>query len=1102
MLGVFALVLASVPLSFALAQQPAGGAAVTLEDGFAQPPDSAKPRVWWHWMNGNVTKEGIRKDLEWMKRIGVGGFHAFDAALETPQIVQERLVYMSPAWKEAFRYSATLADRPGLEMGIAASPGWSETGGPWVAPQDAMKKMVWSELVVTGGRRFQGSLPQPPGVAGVFQEIGIPAPPAGEKAKGAPNFYADSLVFAYPLPERPRRAAVPRLLDAAGQPLSNPSSVTDDDFLSGTAIDRGTTTAPAMVIMQYRRPQTIRSAQLYIPDASNIFFGSPLRPTLEASDDGSSWRRVTDIPVTAAPTTQSFKPVTASWFRLVIRALPGSPREPIRIGCLKLSPEPRINSHEIKAGFYQVRDFYALDADVGPDIGGVSPKSVIDLTARYRNGRLDWTPPRGRWKVVRMGYSLTGTMNHPAPPEATGLEVDKYDAAAVRRYIETYLTRYADAAGPNLFGLRGVQALITDSTEVGPSNWTPRILEHFQRLRGYDPRPFLPALVGEIVGSRSQSDAFLYDYRRTLADLMSTEHYGTIAEVARARGLFVYGESLEAGRPVLGDDIEMRRFADIPMAAVWTWRRSERGPNNAYLADAKGASSVAHVYGKALAAAESMTSSQEWWNHSPDDLKRIVDMEFAYGINRIVIHTSVHQPLDDKVPGLSLQGFGQFFNRHETWAEMAKPWIDYIARSSFMLQQGRNVADVAYFYGEEASPTGLFQLSRVSNAPVRYAFDYVGADAVLNLLSVEGGHLVTPGGARYRALYLGGSSRRMTLPVLRKLAALVEAGAWIIGMPPEASPGLQDNAAEFAALVRRMWPGGGSSALGHGRVIATDKVEDGLQAADVPPDFAYQAQAADAEVLFVHRQAAGSDIYFVNNRRNRPEALTAQFRVTGKVPEIWRADTGRRELAPYRMENGVTFVSLDLLPEDALFVVFQKPTTSTSATPVVSVPRQLTELSGAWDVSFQAGRGAPSALRLPALQSLSENADPGVRYFSGVATYRKSFSLPRRPRDGGPLLLDLEKVGDVAEVLVNGKSVGFAWKSPYRVDIGSALRVGPNQLEIRVANLWRNRIIGDLQPGAKKITFTTIDSYKATDRLRPSGLIGPVRIFASDARRQ
>jgi len=1118
-MGLVVALLASTALAKASqAQSPPvpGPASMTLQSGFLNPPNSARPRVWWHWMNGNITKDGIRKDIEWMSRVGIGGLQNFDAQLLTPKIVATRLAYMTPEWKDAFHYAAEQADQHGLELAIASSPGWSETGGPWVAPQDAMKKLVWSETVVEGGRRFDGVLAPVPQATGPFQNMPMTAgfgAMMGGKAAPPPSFHGDVAILAYRVAAA-RELPTPKLSTGAGEAL-DAGLLADGDVKTVVQVARQSADGPAVIVIDYAAPQTVRSAEVYIPSAQSMFGGAALDATLEVQD-AAGWRKVAEVPLSNVPTTVSFAPVTAARFRLVMKspagpsfmsslqgAAPGVvmllPNQPtaktVRVAELRLDSEARVNAVELKAGFAIAPDYYALDADVGPDVAGVAPGDVVDLTARLRpDGKLDWTPPPGRWKVLRFGYSLLGTTNHPATPEATGLEVDKYDGQAVRRYLETYLATYRDTTGPQLFGQHGLRALLTDSTEVGPSNWTPELIARFQTLRGYDPRPWMPALAGVVVGSRRQSDAFLYDFRRTLAELHATQHYGTVAAVAHEHGLKLYGEALEDHRPVLGDDMGMRRFTDVPMSALWTYD-ARQGPKATYLADMKGAASVAHIYGQNLTAAESLTSAMSPWAYAPSDLKPFIDLEFVTGINRPVIHTSVHQPVDDKVPGLSLFIFGQYFNRHESWAELAKPWVDYIARSSYLLQQGRNVADVGYYYGEEAPITSLYGDRPVADAPVRYAYDFVGADALLTQLTPEGGELVAKGGARYRVLYLGGSSRRMTLAALRRLAELADGGATIVGTAPEGSPGLNDDAAEYAALVRRLWSGAPVTQVGKGRVFAGQDVEAALAALGAAPDFVVAGGAADADVRFLHRRLDDGDLYFVNNRKDRAETLEARFRVTGKAPQIWRADTGAIEPVSYRIEGGQTVVPLDLLPQDAVFVVFRTPASAQAATVPVRTWTAAGKVEGPWAVSFQPGRGAPAAARLDHLQSLSESADPGIRYFSGVATYRQSFTVPRGLKPGAPVMLDLGQVADIAQVFVNGQAVGYAWKAPYRVDITGAIHPGRNALEVRVADRWVNRLIGDAQPGASKITYTSLPTYKPDAPLRPSGLLGPVTLL-------
>jgi hypothetical protein len=491
-----------------------------------------------------------------------------------------------------------------------------------------------------------------------------------------------------------------------------------------------------------------------------------------------------------------------------------------------------------------------------------------------------------------------------------------------------------------------------------------------------------------------------------------------------------------------------------------------------------------------------MTSAFSPWAFAPADLKRFIDLEFAYGVNRPVIHTSVHQPLDDKVPGFSLFIFGQYFNRHETWAEMARPWVDYMSRNAFMLQQGRNFADVAYFSGEEAPLTELYARSALNDLPKDYAFDFVDADILLNRLAVDGHELKAASGARYRAIYLGGTSQRMTLPVLKRLAAFAEAGATIIGPAPVSSPSLQDDPAAFSSLVRRLWGGGAVTKVGLGQVVASPDLEASLQGLGLAPDFSFDRDQGAREILFVHRRLADGDAYFVDNRKDRAERFDARFRVSGKIPEIWRADTGKSERVSYRIERGETVIPLDMLPFDSFFVVFRKPAAAKSAVVAAPIWREAAKVTGAWDVSFQPGRGAPASIHLAALGSLSENADPAIKYFSGTASYRTSFQAPAGLA-GHPLMLDLGQVGDVAEIVVNGKPVGTAWKAPYRVDVSKVVRPGVNTVEVRVADLWVNRLIGDAQPGASKITFTTAPTYKPDAPLRPSGLIGPVSVLAA-----
>jgi (4-O-methyl)-D-glucuronate---lignin esterase len=1114
-------------ISWALAFMLGAGVALAqsasdpLRSGFENPPSRARPRVWWHWMNGNVTKEGIKLDLEWMHRVGIAGFQNFDATLGTPQVVQHRLPFMTPGWKDAFRYATTLADQLGLEETIAASPGWSETGGPWVPASEAMKKYVWSETFVEGGKPFTGRLAHPPSETGAFQSVKLHGGVAPPGSAPAPHFYADSVVVAYPRPagDVPIESLPVKITVSAGSP--DLAMLTDGDLQKTTGLPIPAAGASSWIQYEFPAPQTIHAVTFAIRSLGSIHaalwgIGDP-ETTLEASNDGQNFRQVAELNGGRAPqSTVSFPAATARYFRVVFRRGPPPPlpswldgNDPARFGIsigppptayeiaeLRLHPGARVNRFEDKAGFTTEPDLYSLASPPVPAADAIPPAAVINLTSKMRpDGTLNWTPPPGNWVVLRFGYSLLGTTNHPAVPEATGLEVDKLDGRFVARYMNAYLDLFRDTVGADWMGKRGIRYVVNDSWEAGPQNWTDRMIAQFKRLRGYDPVPWMPVLAGHVVGSAQASDRFLWDFRRTIEDLIADEHYGQLETILHQRGMGHYGESHEDGRAILADGMEVKKFDEIPMSAMWTQTPGVNKDLYVYDADDRESASVAHIYGQNLAAAESMTAAAAPWAWSPATLKPTADMEFANGINLFAISVSVHQPLVGKAPGMTLGPYGQWFNRNETWAEQARPWIDYIARSSYLLQQGRFAADLVYFYGEDSNLTAIFH-DKPPQVPTGYGFDYINADGLIHALHVVGGRIVTPGGMQYRVFGLDPYSRHMSLPVLRAIHRLVVEGAVVAGPKPIDDPSLADDQVEFSKLSAELFgDGAGVHQVGKGTVYAGWSLQDVFNALGLKPDFDYSRPENDTRLLFVHRKLADGDLYFVDNRNNREETVEASFRVTGKVPELWHAETGISEPVSYRIAAGRTTVPLHLEPWGAVFVVFRGRATEISRTLPELTETQLTTVDGPWKVSFQPGRGAPPFITLDTLASWSENADKGVKYFSGTGTYSKTIHAPASWfRKGARLWIDLGDVRNLAEVTVNGKELGIVWHAPYRVDVTGALRPGANRLIIKVTNAWVNRLIGDQQPGATQYTFADVKPYKASSPLLSSGLLGPVRL--------
>jgi hypothetical protein len=1070
-------------------------------------------------MSGNITNEGIKADLEWMKRVGIGGFQNFDAGLNTPQIVEKRLVFMTPEWKSAFRYATTLADDLGLEMAIAGSPGWSESGGPWVRPSQAMKKYVWSELRVDGGRPFTGRLPKPPVTTGPYlnQAGGGRGFGGAAETQPPPEYYADAAVVAFRAPEsdRPMAELTPKVSASGGS--FEIGSLTDGDVAKASLLPAAPVGGRSWIQYEFPAPQTFRGLTFVTAGGGGFGFGGrgggAANQQLEASDDGRQFRTVAQIP--AGARTIAFAPETARYFRITILTPQPQPNQgrgpggfagfggPGGRGQGPAAPAGAqvaemvlhgsiVHRFQEKAAFSAATNIYAMPTPPVPAVEAVSKADVIDLTSRMgADGALEWTPPAGRWTVLRIGYSLTGQRNSPASPEATGLEVDKLNRAHVKAYFENYLDQYKDATG-GLMGKRGLQYVITDSWEAGVANWTDEMMAEFARRRGYEMKPWLPALAGYVVQSAESTDRFLWDFRRTLADLVAENHYDQLTDLLEQRGMARYTESHEAGRAFIGDGMEVKRKAAIPMSAMWTAQPGRGGSR--YDADVRESASVAHIYGQNIVAAESLTAWSGAWGFSPETLKPTADREMSMGLNRFVIHTSVHQPSNDKIPGLGLGPFGQWFTRHETWAEQAKPWTTYLARSSYMLQQGKFVADIAYYYGEDSNITALFA-NTPPPIPDGHGFDYINSDAIRNCLTVTpDGRLATATGMRYRALALDPNSRHMPLSVLRKIRDLVNAGGTVIGPKPIASPSLADNASEFKTIADQLWGAGAP----RGKVFGTGTIGEAMASMKFAADFEYTKPQADTELAFVHRQLADGDMYWVSNRNARDENLEATFRVSGKAPELWHSDTGAVEPASYRTEAGRTIVRLRLDPHDAVFVVFRKAATSASRTVPEAVEAKVASVDGAWEVAFQPNRGAPARVTLASLASWHESSEPGIKYFAGTGTYTKSVQASADWfKPGRKLLLDLGDVKNIAEVAVNGKALGILWKAPFRVDVTSAMKPGANTLEVKVTNLWVNRLIGDRQPdAARKYTYTAQPFYSADSPLVPSGLIGPVQLVA------
>ncbi len=946
-----------------------------LVQGWENPPRDARLRAYWWWLNGNATAEAITRDLEEMKAKGFGGALICDAD-GSSQDGNDRAphgpTFFTPEWRELYKHTLREADRLGLEMSLNIQSGWN-LGGPMVTPDDAAKKLTWSEARVTGPTKVEQALPVP---------------------KSRDGYYRDLFVVAY-------RVKTDR--DAKRSPIKN---------------------------LEYKA--MYKTLNFSAPDTTPLF-----------EEDA---------------------------------AAPG-------------------------------------EEDTRSD-------SVVDLTAKMEaDGTLRWDAPEGEWEILRFGCTIGDHSKVSTSSEGwTGFALDVLDAGAFQRYWDAVVEPLIADAGP-LAG-KTLKYLHTDSWEVEAVNWTPTLREAFQKLRGYDFLPWLPVLAGRIVNSRAESNRFLHDYRKTLGDLAIENHYRPFRDGARRHGMQIHPES---GGPH-ASPIDAQRclgYNDVPMSEFWAWSWRHRvGEENRFFI--KQPASAAHTYGHALVAAEGFTTIGPHWQETLwDNLKPSFDQAACEGLNLLVWHAFVCSPEEMGTPGQQYFA-GTHLNPNVTWWSKSKPFFDYLNRCQFLLQQGLFVADVCYYYGDHVPNFARLKSSDPARVLPGFDYDVITEEAILTRLSVRDGRLTLPDGMSYRALALPTSrpSLSLPLPVLEKIRQLVADGATVIGPRPAGTGSLTGYPgcdAEAERIALELW--GEAPKLvtrenrnvGRGRGVQGMTAREGLIADGVPPDFLFLGGQADTTLDYIHRRVGETDIYFVANRNKREETVECVFRVTGKVAELWDPVTGERRVAnEYYPEEKVTRVPLSFNPCGSLFIVFRPPapqttgapatvaTAPTSSRPFANFPvfEPLQTLPGPWTVSFDPKWGGPvEPVRFDALVSWTQRPEPGIKYYSGTATYRTEFKL----KDGdtsGSLWLDLGNLRELAEVRLNGQPLGILWAPPFRVEISRAAEPGVNRLEVEVVNFWPNRIIGDASlPPAQRLTRTNIRKLTAGTPLMESGLLGPVQLM-------
>lgn len=783
---------------------------------------------------------------------------------------------------------------------------------------------------------------------------------------------------------------------------------------------------------------------------------------------------------------------------------------------------------------------------------------VVDLSSHTSaDGALQWTFPPGTWEVLRIGYTDTRVHLTNFAGTPLGLPLDAMNTHAFDDYWRQHIMPLLVAAKPYIG--TSLRYLVTDSWEAGGTNWTEGFREEFERRRGYDPLPYLPIVTGRILTSREVSNRFLFDLRRTVADLIAQNYYDRFAEHAAKMGL---GTHPEAGGPHGAPIDALRNFRNVsfPQTEYWVVSGTHRVTDQQRFF-VKEASSAAHIYGKPFVAAEGPTSMDpDAWSESPGrDVQPTIDHAFTEGLNRLFWHEFTSSPAKYGLPGQEYFA-GTHLNPNVTWWKQAGPFLLALNRAQFLLQQGRSIDDLLYFYGVQVPSFVRVKNDDPAHVLPGYDYDVTGQDALLHRMQFSGADLHTPEGLHYRALALP-ESRHLSYPALEWVRDFVEQGGMVIGLKPVGPLGIVPSRqqAEYTQLANEMWhgcaDGAAESNFGKGRIYCTQNARAALQAMGVAPDFSYQLNGEHTSVQesnvfdYVHRETAAADIYFVRNCLDRSVKATLSFRVRSRAPELWTADNGSiTPVSVYRETKDRTQIPLTFPAMGSVFLVFEKPsvvhlteilrrgnevypsirqgegTFAAGGSGLIALnpgTYQLTESNGhntqvviapvdpqgltfdSWTLSFPAGWGAPSSVPVTQFQSWTQWSDPGIRYFSGTATYHAVLHVPAGLiRPGRQIWLNLGKVREIASVSVNGISAGTQWRAPFLVRIDRQLHPGNNAVAIEVTNLWPNRLIGDLQPSARvRYTHTNVRAYTADSPLLPSGLLEPVRVLVRETKR-
>ena len=781
-----------------------------------------------------------------------------------------------------------------------------------------------------------------------------------------------------------------------------------------------------------------------------------------------------------------------------------------------------------KPEYYEEVAVLALPAETLGPAGDTTGILNISRFFDAANETLSWNPPAGQWKIVRYVCANSGESLKLPSPNSTAPIIDHYDSAATRAHFKFFIDKLKPLLGE--FSKTGLKNFYLASYEATGSVWTPTLPLAYKKINGYDIYKLLPALFEKERFNPALNKKFEDDFVRTLSYLMVTNHYRKAREISNKHGLKIISEAGGPGKPLHNVPVEALSALgslDIPRGEFWNKHYFYDEDSIDILWLVKEIASASNIYRRNIVEEEAFTSF-EHWQEGPSDLKPLADRAFCEGMNRVVVHGFTHNPTGTGYPGIVYHA-GTHYNDKRIWWPKIRPFNDYLARISFILQKARFSADVLHYYGDKV-PNFVYPKNTRFQVGKGYDYEVINTEILLRDLEVKNGKLVLPGGAEFHVLSLEHEAE-IAPAVLEKVNELVMRGAVVIGAKPQKvkkDPAHQ--VSDSAVSIESLWIESGKPVKG--KILSGITPLQVLTQLGIGKDFGYRDDESDL-LDYVHYKTADLDFYLVRNTSQTWISRSMKFRVQNKGVEIWDPLSGNILSAPVYDQDGVyTDLPLSLPPYGSVFVVFRKQasaprfssvTSGSGDPPLIKYTTEgilflddgqfdlsggpaakrvdnkvrVTSIEGPWEVTFPKGWGAPAAESFTQLISWTDSNNDGIKYFSGMATYKKSFTFSGDHNERERIFLDLGDLEKVGDTWLNGQHLGIAWTKPHCYDITNVIRDGQNELRIEIANTWSNRLTGDAIKNehytSTNITLQQRLPWSQVPLLR-SGLLGPIVI--------